>query len=85
MAERDKRGLDIQSKARVLSVVIPFMPSVEWVLVTVLLLLQLSFFSLFSNVSMFLKDYDTDRPWMKLSVATNQERCHVCFFDEEMS
>lgn len=51
-------------------------------LVTVLLLVQLSFFP---AVSLFPVHYGKDRPWMKLPVATNQTHCCHCFFGGELS
>ncbi len=52
------------------------------VLVTALLLVQLS---LFPTVSMFPEHYGKDRPWMKLPVAANRTQCCHCFFGDELS
>ena len=52
------------------------------VLVTALLLVQLS---LLPTRSMIIGYFGKDRPWMKLPVATNQERCCHCFFGDELS
>lgn len=51
-------------------------------LVTVLLLVQLSFFP---TRSMAFRYYGKNWPWMKLPVATNQTHCCHCFFGEELS
>jgi hypothetical protein len=48
----------------------------------VLLLVQLSFFP---TRSMAIQYYGKNWPWMKLPVATNQKRCCVCFFGDELS
>ena len=51
------------------------------VLVTALLLVQLSFLPTRGMISQY---FGKDRPWMKLPVATNQKRCCVCFFGDEL-
>lgn len=58
------------------------MRSMGLVLVTVLLLVQLSFLP---TRSMFFLYFEKDRPWMKLPVATNQKRCCHCYFGDELS
>ncbi len=58
------------------------MRSMGMVLVTALLLLQLS---LLPTRSMIFQYFGKDRPWMKLPVATNQTHCCVCFFGDELS
>jgi hypothetical protein len=51
-------------------------------LVTLLLLVQLSFFP---TRSMAFQYYGKNWPWMKLPVATKQNRCCVCSFVDELS
>jgi len=83
MAGEKSAGICGQSKkAPVRGVVTPMMRSMGLVLVTALLLLQLSFFP---NRSMAFQYYGKNWPWMKLPVATNQTHCCHCFFGDELS